>query len=131
MLEPSIVAAAALNATEAELAEIGACLERAAASVHDPVLFQAADLELHQKITAAAHNQIIGRFMQTLSRLGLASRSRTVYLQGVREQSLHDLRAIVDALLRRDPEGAAIAMRKHLINVHKRLHENPDDEASS
>lgn len=131
MLEPSIVAAAALNATEAELAEIGACLERAAVSVRDPGLFLAADLELHQKITAAAHNQIIGRFMETLSRLGSASRSRTVSLQGMREQSLQDLKAIVAALLRRDPEAAADAMRKHLIHVHKRLHEKPDNEASS
>ena len=131
MLEPSIVAAAALNATETELAEISACLERATASVHDPGLFQAADLELHQKITASAHNQIIGRFMDTLSRLGSASRSRTVSLQGMREQSLQDLEAIVIALVRRDPEHAADAMRKHLIHVHKRLHEKPDNEASS
>ena len=131
MLEPSIAAAAALNATEAELVEISACLERAAASVLDPGLFLAADLELHQRITAAAHNQIIGRFMAALSRLGSASRSRTGELQGVRDQSLQDLQAIVAALLRRDPGAATRAMHNHLINIHKRFHENTDNEASS
>jgi len=131
MLEPSIAAAAALNATEAELAEISACLERAAASVHDPGFFLAADLELHQRITAAAHNQIIDRFMAALSRLGSASRSRTGELQSVRDQSLQDLQAIVAALIRRDPEAATRAMHNHLINIHKRFHEHTDSEASS
>jgi GntR family transcriptional regulator, transcriptional repressor for pyruvate dehydrogenase complex len=130
MLEPSIAAAAALNATEAELAEIGVCLERAAASVHDVSLFLAADLELHQKITAAAHNQMIGRFMATLSRLGSASRSRTGELQTVRNQSLQDLQEIIAALQRRDPQAASRAMQNHLINIHKRFNENTNNEAS-
>src|SRR5512135_613100 len=72
MVEPSLAAAAAQNATEAELAEISTCWERAVKSVHDPKLFLEADIELHQLITAAVHNQIIARFMSTLYRLGLA-----------------------------------------------------------
>jgi GntR family transcriptional repressor for pyruvate dehydrogenase complex len=124
MLEPSLAAEAAQNATEAELAEISTCWERAAVSVHDPKLFLEVDLELHQLITAAVHNQIIARFMSTLYRLGLASRMRTVALKGVREQSLRDHQAIVDALLRRDPEAAASTMQKHIKNISKRLNES-------
>ncbi len=123
MLEPSIAAAAALKATDADLAEISACMERAVATVHDPGLFLEADLELHQRITAAAHNQIIAHFMASLNRLGLASRSRTVILQGVREQSLQDHQAIVEALLRHDAEAAASVMQKHLENIRKSLGE--------
>lgn len=131
MLEPNIAAAAALNVTEAELADLSGCLEQAAASVHDPGLFQAVDLELHQRITAAAHNQIIGRFMSALNRLGSASRSRTGELQSVREQSLWDLREIVTAIQRRDPQAASRAMQNHLINIHKRFHEYTDKEVTS
>jgi len=124
MLEPSLAAAAARNASEAELAEIRACSERAALSVHDPKLFLEADLELHQLITAAVHNQIIARFMSTLSRLGIASRMRTVALKGVREQTLQDHQAIVDALLRRDAQAAASIMQKHIYNISKSLNES-------
>jgi GntR family transcriptional repressor for pyruvate dehydrogenase complex len=129
MLEPSLAAAAAQNATEVELAAIADCMERAAISVHDPKLFLEADLELHQLITAAVHNQIIARFMGTLCRLGLASRMRTVGLKGVREQSLQDHQAIVDALLRRDPEAAASIMQKHINNISKSLNESVVQES--
>jgi GntR family transcriptional repressor for pyruvate dehydrogenase complex len=124
MLEPSLAAAAARNATEAELAAISACMERAARSVTDPKLFLEADLELHQLITAAVHNQIIARFMSTLGRLGLASRMRTVTLQGVREQSLQYHQAIVDALVHRDAAAAASFMQKHIENISQSLREN-------
>ncbi len=61
--------------------------------------------------------------MASLNRLGLASRSRTVILQGVREQSLQDHQAIVEALLRHDAEAAASVMQKHLENIRKSLGE--------
>jgi GntR family transcriptional repressor for pyruvate dehydrogenase complex len=130
VLEPSLAAAAAQNATDTELAAIGTWMKHAATSAHDPKLFLKADLELHQLITAAVHNQIIDRFMMALSRLGLASRMRTVELKGVREQSLLDHLAIVDALLRRDPEAAAITMQKHIKNISKSLNESVVQESS-
>jgi DNA-binding FadR family transcriptional regulator len=68
--------------------------------------------------------------MATLSRLGTASRSRTGELQEVRNQSLRDLQEIVAALQLRDPQAASQAMQNHLINIHKRFHENSDNEAN-
>ena len=132
MLEPSLAATAARNATEAALAAISACIERAATSVHDAKLFLEIDLELHQLITDAVHNQIIARFMGTLSRLGLASRMRTVALKGVREQTLLDHQAIVAALLRRDAEAAAASMQHHIETIRQSLQENtvPESVAS-
>jgi GntR family transcriptional repressor for pyruvate dehydrogenase complex len=117
MLEPSIAAAAAQHATEEDLARLRACITRAAETVDDPDAFLEADLELHAAITAAAHNQIMGRFMASLTRLGMASRRRTVTLLGVREQSLHDHQALVDALLRRDSVTAAAIMHEHLAYI--------------
>ena len=114
MLEPGLAAAAAIRATDEELAQLRACVSRAAAQVDDPEAFLTADLELHQIISAAAHNQIIARIMDSLTRLGLASRRRTVTLPGVRAQSVRDHQAIVEALSHRDPEAAANIMRQHL-----------------
>ena len=123
MLEPGLAAAAATRATDEELAQLRACVSRAAAHVDDPEVFLAADLELHQIISAAARNQIIARVMDSLTRLGMASRRRTVILPGVRTQSLQEHQAIVEALARRDPEAAANIMRQHLETVESSLNE--------
>ena len=97
---------------------------RADGSADDPDAFVEADLELHQIITDAAHNQILARFMASLTRLGTASRRRTGALPGVRTHSLQDHQAIVDALLRRDSEAAAAMMRQHLENIQHSLRES-------
>jgi len=123
MLEPGLAAAAATRATDEELAQLRACVNRAAAHVDDPETFLAADLELHQIISAAARNQITARIMDSLTRLGMASRRRTATLPGVRAQSVRDHQAIVEALSRRDPEAAANIMRQHLEIVESSLHE--------
>ena len=59
--------------------------------------------------------------MASLTRLGMASRERTGALMTTRLQSLHEHRVIVEALLRRDPDCAAEAMRTHLVNIRKSL----------
>ncbi len=122
MLEPGLAAAAATRATDEELAQLRACVDRAAAHVDDPEAFLVADLELHQIISAAAHNQVAARIMNSLTRLGMASRRRTATLPGVRAQSVQDHQAIVEALLRRDPEAAAHIMRQHLEIIVSSLH---------
>jgi GntR family transcriptional repressor for pyruvate dehydrogenase complex len=129
LLEPRLAALAARNATDAELAEINACIERLATSIHDPKLFLKADLDLHQLITSAAHNQIMTRFMVALGRLGLASRMRTVALKGIREQSLQAHKSIVEALLHRDAEAAAGFMQKHIENISEHLRESSAQES--
>ena len=130
MLEPSLAAAAATHATEEDLERLRAWKARSAECADDPDAFLAADLELHQIITEAAHNQIMARFMDSLTRLGTASRRRTGALPGVQTQSLQDHQAIVDALLRRDPEAAAAMMRRHLENIQSSLRGNLDQESA-
>ena len=130
MLEPSLAAAAATHATADELDRLRACMARAAANADDPDAFLEADLDLHEIITAAAHNQIVARFMASLTRLGTASRRRTSALPGVRAQSLQDHQAIVDALLHRDPEAAATMMRHHLENIQSSLLEDLAQEGA-
>jgi GntR family transcriptional repressor for pyruvate dehydrogenase complex len=130
MLEPSLAAAAATRATEDDLVRLRDWQARACANADNPDAFLEADLELHRIITQAARNQILARFMDSLTRLGTASRRRTGALPGVRTQSLQDHQAIVDALLRRDPEAAAAMMRKHLENIQSSLREDLDPEGA-
>jgi GntR family transcriptional repressor for pyruvate dehydrogenase complex len=130
MLEPSIAGAAAVHATQEDLARLRACIERAAAAVDDVDAFLEADLELHAIITAAAHNQIMARFMASLTRLGMASRSRTVALPGVRARSLHEHQMLVDALLRRDASAASAIMQEHLQHIHATLVESTAHEGA-
>lgn len=131
MLEPQLAAAAALNATEAELAQLHEALARAEAGVDDPDAFLRADLALHELITQAAHNQILARFMASLTRLGMASRTRTSRLPGVRKASLEGHARIVEALMRRDPDAAAAAMACHLGIVHSSLRESIHQERAA
>jgi DNA-binding FadR family transcriptional regulator len=81
--------------------------------------FLVADVELHDVIRQAAGNAILGRFMESIHALGLASRRSTGGARKVREQSVRDHREIVAALRARDAAGAADAMHRHLDNVER------------
>jgi GntR family transcriptional repressor for pyruvate dehydrogenase complex len=80
-----------------------------------------ADLELHKRIVTAAQNPLLGRFMDSISQLGLVSRSRTTEIPGLIKQSAADHQAIVAALKAHDPEAARQAMLRHLDNVERKL----------
>ncbi len=121
IVEAGIVALAAQRITGEQIAALEACLETAAASLDDHQAFLQADLELHQRITEAANNPFLTRFMASIARLGLASRSRTVAIPGIRSHTIDDHRAIVRALKAHDPEAARQAMLRHLDNVEQRL----------
>jgi GntR family transcriptional repressor for pyruvate dehydrogenase complex len=123
ILEVGIVALAAQRITDGQIAALEACLATSTETVHDHQAFLEADLELHERITEAAQNPILARFMSSISRLGFASRSRTGAIPGVREQSLRDHRAIVKALKARDPQAAQRAVLQHLNHVEQRLKE--------
>jgi GntR family transcriptional repressor for pyruvate dehydrogenase complex len=78
-----------------------------------------ADLALHDAIRLAAGNAVLGRFMESIRALGLASRRRTGARRAVHVQSASDHRNIVAALRARDPEAASAAMHRHIENVER------------
>lgn len=130
LLEPGLAALAAQRATEDDLAFLRGCVDRAAATLDDPEGFLKADLELHQAITALAQNHIVARFMDSLTRLSVASRRRTGTVARVRSQTLDDHRAIVEALSCRDAAAAAEIMRRHIENVRSSLLEAAAEHAT-
>ena len=126
ILEVGIVALAAQRITDEQIAELDICLARSAENIGDPAAFLKTDLELHNLITQAANNPILSRVMSSISKLGLASRSRTTSIPGVIPKTVEDHGAIVDALKARDADAAQQAMLNHLNNVEKRLKQLTD-----
>ena len=126
IVEIGIAGLAAQRITEEELAELEAGLARSQETLQHPVDFLRADEQLHKAITQAARNPIMSRVIDSISRLLMVSRSRTVEITSVREQTVKDHEAIVAALKRRDPEAAQEAMLQHLNNVEQGLlHSHP------
>jgi GntR family transcriptional repressor for pyruvate dehydrogenase complex len=119
VVEPAIAALAAHRIDDAGLDRLDALAMRAGAVVEHAEAFLVADLELHDAIREAAGNAILGRFMESIQALGVASRQATGSRPAVREQSVRDHEAIVAALRARDPAGAADAMHVHLENVER------------
>ena len=126
IVEIGIAGLAAQRITDEELAELEAGLAISQETLHHPVDFLHADEQLHKTITQAARNPIMSRVFDSISRLLMVSRSRTVEITRVREQTVQDHRSIVAALKRRDPEAAQAAMLQHLSNVEQGLlHSHP------
>jgi GntR family transcriptional repressor for pyruvate dehydrogenase complex len=117
VVEPAIAALAAERIDGAALDRLDELAATARAALDDEQAFMLADLELHDTVRVAAGNAILGRFMESIAALGLASRQATNPSRALRAQSAEDHRAIVAALRRREPEAAAAAMRNHLDNV--------------
>jgi GntR family transcriptional repressor for pyruvate dehydrogenase complex len=119
VVEPAMAALAAQRIDDGTVDLLEACVERARAAIGDAEAFMEADLELHDAIRVAAENAVLGRFMESIRALGLASRRRTGARRAVQEQTVEDHRAIVAALRARDPEAASTAMHRHIENVER------------
>lgn len=123
IVEVALADLAAQRITAEEIAGLEACLVKSLHATEDPEAFLRADLELHKRIVTAARNPIMQRFMDSISQLALASRTRTTYIPGLLQHSAEDHQAIVAALKAHDPEGARQAMLAHLNNVEYRFKE--------
>ncbi len=119
VVEPAIAALAATRIDDATLDRLDALVARAGAVMDNADAFMVADVDLHDAIRAASGNAILGRFMESIAALGVASRKATGAKPEVRERALADHRAIVAALRARDPEAAAAAMRRHIEHVQE------------
>jgi GntR family transcriptional repressor for pyruvate dehydrogenase complex len=119
VIEPAMAALAAGRIDDDTVERLDACVARARAAIGDAEAFMETDLELHDAIREAAGNAILGRFMESIRALGLASRRRTGSRRAVQEQTVTDHRAIVKALRARDADKASAAMLRHLDNVER------------
>ncbi len=113
-LESTAASLAAHHATEAEILNMEAILMEGG---DDPV---AQNLRFHEAIYSAAHNRYLMRLLRTLTDTTYLLGRSTLASPVRAEAALREHSAIVDAIRRRDPEGAAKAARHH---IHQALME--------
>ena len=120
IVEVGNVSLAAERISDEEMAALRACLEKSERSIDDPEAFMQADIELHEIITRAAGNPLLGRFMASIGTLSRASRHKTTHMAGVTETAVEDHRQIVNAVEGHDSQAASAAMLRHLEHVEQK-----------
>src|SRR5215213_10887926 len=118
LLEPGAARLAADRATEAQVAGLRDCAERAdEEAVKDAELMLQLDTELHERIVEASGNPLLQHLWAATSALGAESRSYTVRLPGVRPRTITEHSAIVAAIAAGDGAAAEAAMAAHITRI--------------
>ena len=117
MLEPPLARAAALRATDADVRALEAIVDRQRTRVAAGEVAIDEDNAFHYGIATAAKNRVLLRTMDVLMDLLRESRVRSLQGPGRAEISLEGHGRILDAVRRRDPEGAAESMRAHIEEI--------------
>jgi DNA-binding FadR family transcriptional regulator len=124
MVEPHAAAAAAVNATTADLANIREAHEDAKRET-DPPSFEKLDAEFHMRIFAATRNELLLSLHDILrvirNQPAWIEMKRRRYTEARRRGYCEDHAAIVQALFARNSDLAAETMKMHLVNVHRNL----------
>jgi DNA-binding FadR family transcriptional regulator len=124
MVEPHAAAAAAVNATTADLAIIREAHDDATRET-DPGGFEKLDAEFHVRIFAATRNELLLSLHDILrvirNQPAWIEMKRRRYTEARRRGYCEDHEAIVQSLFARNPELASETMKVHLINVHRNL----------
>jgi DNA-binding FadR family transcriptional regulator len=124
MVEPHAAAAAAVNATTADLASIREAHEDAVRET-DPGSFEKLDAEFHVRIFAATRNELLLSLHDILrvirNQPAWIEMKRRRYTEARRRGYCEDHDAIVQALFARNSDLASETMKTHLVNVHRNL----------
>ncbi|OFW27324.1 MAG: hypothetical protein A3H97_10770 [Acidobacteria bacterium RIFCSPLOWO2_02_FULL_65_29] len=121
VFEPAVAGMAAARATAPELDALDRLLEvqRRRVRAGQPTIGE--DTAFHGALAQATHNAVIVGIMETLNNLLVESRQRTLERRGRPRQSLRGHEAVVEALRRRDSDGAARAMCDHIDQIARLL----------
>ena len=111
-IEPAAAALAAERASK-EQVQLMRSIQCQLEKTEDNAATIEADLEWHRAIVDASGNQIFRLILDSFGELGFASRLRTIGRLG-KAPAAEQHAMILDAIERRDPEGAASAMCSHI-----------------
>ena len=124
IFEPRAAALAATNASVSEIHEV-AIAHAAAVEAVDIETFEHWDAELHQRIFSASRNELLNHLHEILRLIRNQDLWRDIKRRSFsphrRQVYCNEHKAVVDALMRRDAEAAASAMRAHLDTVSRNL----------
>jgi len=118
-VESSIIRLGTANVTDDALAALHPMLQAGFSLACDPVGFRVLDLQFHEALMDLAGNPFLKAAAKGLYGLGMNYRRVASETPGVIERSATEHAAIVEALAKRDPDGAAEAMRAHLMSISR------------
>jgi DNA-binding FadR family transcriptional regulator len=114
VFETGVVRLAAERATEDNLREMEAALAEQRRSVGDPARFIRADVAFHRALAAATHNPVLAATAESLLAWIFEFYPRLLRAPGTEPLTLSEHAEIVKELRKRNADGAAHALAKHL-----------------
>jgi len=123
VLEGLCAAKAAERATDEQrdvLTDLGDQLQRAVAAA-DPMKYSALNRELHRLVREFSQQTVAAELLDRLGAQIVRHQFRLALRPGRPQVSLPEHLAIVDAIVRRDPDAAEAAARAHLTSVIQAL----------
>lgn len=119
ILEPEIAARAATRAAEEHITALQEAVETMDVSLDDADAFIAADDRFHLALAEATQNSLILTLLDPIVELLHEQRIRISRTSGGPERGQYHHKRILDAIIRRDAEGARQAMQAHLQQVRE------------
>jgi DNA-binding GntR family transcriptional regulator len=116
LLESDAAAVVAQRATAAELEELEALHTQLEASSADRTRFFALNEAFHARLLAIADNRWRAQMVADLRKVMKLNRHHSLFREGRIDESLHEHRAVLKALLQRDAAAAARLTREHFAN---------------
>jgi GntR family transcriptional repressor for pyruvate dehydrogenase complex len=130
ILEPEIAALAAVRASDQDLATMKDAVEVMDVGGRDADTFIEGDLDFHLALAEAAGNPIVLSLIDSIVGLLREQRLRISRIEGGPERGQHHHKCILDAITRRDSQGARAAMQAHLLQVREDSRSTPDDPSN-
>ena len=131
MFEPAVARVAATRLNDEDLTELHRILQSQRRKLKSGQSAIVEDTEFHAALARATQNSVVVRIMETLNDLLIESRKLTLKQKGRPTRSVEGHEAVVAALRRRDPEGAAHAMHHHIDEIGKLMEQTAEPRQSS
>jgi GntR family transcriptional repressor for pyruvate dehydrogenase complex len=113
-VEPKAARLAARRRTDEDVAAMRGALEDMRDEIGEGLPGLTGDAAFHRALIAAAHNEVLSTVYEQLTP-GLDQSSQASLVRPAQpERSLREHEAVLDAIARRDEEGAELAMRLHV-----------------
>jgi len=119
ILEPEIAALAATRITDEHIATMREAVAMMDTALDNVDVFVEADLDFHLALAEASQNLIIPALIDTIIDLLREQRRQTGLVNGGLKRGQYHHKKILEAVIRRDPEAARIAMQRHLEQVRQ------------
>jgi DNA-binding FadR family transcriptional regulator len=119
LVERQVVAEAASNMDDRQIALLDTLLDAQKKAIKDPVRFLICDHEFHAAIYQASPNRLLADFSTDLYSYMMEYRRQVMARPGAIATSYADHLAIVQALRARDPEAAVLAFAVHTGRIYQ------------